>query len=335
MILRIITVAGLLFSLAACVSRKQQEVKFWGEAQGSTYSILYIDEELRNFQDSVEYILQKVDESMSTWIPTSLISRLNAGETIVPDEYFKQVLKRSHEVHQETNGIFDLTVAPILNAWGMGNKAGMEQLDAAVVDSLRILIGMDQLLLKGDSLYLGKSGMQIDFNAIAQGYTVDLIAEFLESQGIKDYMVEVGGEIRANGNNKQDKPWRIGIDKPVDDPEGRPLQVILKLDGQALATSGSYRKFRMKDGVRYSHAIDPRNGQPVQHSLLSVTVITDDCMTADAYATALLIMGVEASMAFLEGKNMEAYFISDDGAGNLTTEMTPGFGQYVLEDVFE
>ena len=335
MILRMITVAGLLISLAACVSRKQQEVKFWGEAQGSTYSILYIDEELRNFQDSVEYILQKVDESMSTWIPTSLISRLNVGETIVPDEYFKQVLQRSHEVHQETNGIFDLTVAPILNAWGMGNKAGLDQPDPMVLDSLRLLIDMDQLLLVGDSLQLGKPGMQIDFNAIAQGYTVDLIAAFLEGKGIFDYMVEVGGEIRAKGKNKQDKTWRIGIDKPVDDPEGRPLQVILKLDGQALATSGSYRKFRMKDGVRYSHAIDPRNGQPVQHSLLSVTVITEDCMTADAYATAFLIMGVEESMAFLEGKKMEAYFISDDGAGILTTKMTPGFGRYILEDVFE
>lgn len=335
MILRILTVAGLLISLAACVSREQQEVKFWGEAQGSTYSILYIDEELRNFQDSVELILQKVDQSMSTWIPTSLISRLNAGEIIVPDKYFKQVLQRSHEVHNETNGVFDLTVAPILNAWGMGNKEGFDQPDPTVLDSLRLLIGMDQLLMVGNSLQLGKPGMQIDFNAIAQGYTVDLIAEFLEAQGVYDYMVEVGGEIRTNGYNKQDKPWRIGIDKPVDDPEGRPLQVILKLDGQALATSGSYRKFRMKNGVRYSHAIDPRNGQPVQHSLLSVTVISDDCMTADAYATAFLIMGVDDSMAFLEDKNMEAYFISDDGTGNLTTAMTPGFGRYILEDVFE
>jgi len=332
----IILVAGLLLSLAACVSRKQQEVKLWGEAQGSTYTIVYVDSDLRNFQDSVEKILKDVDQSMSTWVSSSTISGLNNGDTIQMDPYFKTVWMKSLEVNQATNGIFDVTVAPILNAWGMGFKEGLTSLDAETLKSLENLVGIDKVRQSGDSLWLSQENMMIDFNAIAQGYTVDLIAAFLEREGILDYMVEVGGEIRTNGLNKNSKDWRIGIDKPVNLSEGRPLQIIVKLSGKSLATSGSYRKFREIDGVRYSHAIDPRTFSPVEHALLSVTVIADDCMSADAYATAFLVMGVDASLQFLNGRaDMQAYFISDDGNGGFTIDMTPDFEQYILENVFE
>jgi len=332
---KLIIVAGLIISLAACVSRKQQEVKLWGEAQGSTYSIVYIDAELRNLQDSVEQILKDIDLSMSTWIPESQISRLNRGDTITMDPYFKEVWTRSQEIHEASSGIFDVTVAPILNAWGMGHKEGLDKLNDEILSALQPLIGMENVEVSGDRMWLSMPGMMIDFNAIAQGYTVDLVAEMLERQGVFDYMVEIGGEIRTNGLNKNGKDWRIGIDKPVDQTDGRPLQIIVKLNSGSLATSGSYRKFRMKDGIRYSHAIDPRTFSPVQHSLLSVTVIGEDCMDVDAYATVFLILGVEASLDFLRDKSLEAYFISDDGLGGFKTEMTPGFQRYILEDVFE
>jgi thiamine biosynthesis lipoprotein len=328
-----IIAAGLLLSLAACVSRKQQEVKIWGEAQGSTYSIIYIDPELRNFQDSVQQILEDIDLSMSTWRAESRISALNNGDTIIPDAYFLAVLNKSFEVHQIAEGYFDVTVAPIVNAWGMGSSSG-ESISSAYLDSLRNYIGMDKIK-QSETIYLSNPNSKIDFNAIAQGYTVDVVAEFLMRQGIYDFMVEIGGEIRTMGRNKNDKEWRIGIDKPVSNASGRPLQVILKLENQALATSGSYRKFKIKDGIRYSHAINPKTGRPVDHSLLSVSVIAADCMTADAFATAFLVMGVDKSLALLESLDLEAYFISDDGKGSFDVQMTKGFYKFILEDVFE
>ena len=325
--------AGLFLSLAACVTRKQQEVRLWGEAQGSTYSIIYIDPELRNFQDSIKQILENIDLSMSTWRAESIISALNNGDTILPDNHFRTVLHKSKEVHLLTDGYFDVTVAPIVNAWGMGNiDTGTPS--NSYLDSLKSYIGMDKIV-ENDKVYLSNPNARIDFNAIAQGYTVDVVAEFLMRQGIYDFMVEIGGEVRTLGRNKNDKEWRIGIDKPVSNASGRPLQVILKLDNQALATSGSYRKFKVKDGIRYSHAINPKTGMPVDHNLLSVSVIAADCITADAFATAFLVMGVDKSLSLLESLEMEAYFISDDGNGSFNIQMTKGFHQFILEDVFE
>jgi FAD:protein FMN transferase len=331
-----IAVAGLVISLAACTSRKQHEVRLWGEAQGSTYSIVYIDEQQRNFQNKVEDIFRNIDLSMSTWLDNSIISAVNRGESPDLDEYFVAVMKRSLEIYKDTDGHFDVTVAPLVNAWGFGRKAGLDSLPQVTIDSLLLIIGSDKVRLEGNQLILEKPSMKIDFNAIAQGYTVDVIAEMFEENGILDYMVEVGGEIRTSGVNVNKKPWRIGIDKPVESTEKRQLQAILKLSGKSLATSGSYRKYRIQDGVKYSHAIHPKTGLPVRHTLLSVSVIARDCISADAYATAFLVMGLEASLEYLKERgDMEAFFISDDGQGNLVEQMTSGFGDYIMEDAFQ
>ncbi|MBK7425862.1 MAG: FAD:protein FMN transferase [Saprospiraceae bacterium] len=177
--------------------------------------------------------------------------------------------------------------------------------------------------------------MQLDFNAIAQGYTVDVLADLLEFNGINQYMIELGGEVLTRGKNAEGKDWRIGIDKPVAFSENRPLQVILKLSNKALATSGSYRKFKEIEGRKVSHAIDPRNGYPVNHNVLSVSVLADDCMSADAWATTFLVLGLDESKELLKDLSLEAYFIYSDKEGALHADMTPGFQKYILEDVFE
>lgn len=328
--------AGILLILASCNSKKQQVVRLFGEAQGSTYSVIYVDKKMRDFQSSIDSLLKVIDKSMSTYDPNSIISSVNKGEKVALDEHFQKVWTKSVEVFEQSGGAFDVTIAPLVNAWGFGYKQGIERLDSATVDSLKQLIGTDKVVLEFDSLKFLQEGMQIDFNAIAQGYTVDVLADLLESFGIDQYMIELGGEVLTKGKNAEGKEWRIGIDKPVAFSENRPLQVILKLSNKALATSGSYRKFKEKEGKKYSHAINPKTGYPVNHNVLSVSVLADDCMSADAWATTFLILGMEDSKVLLKDLPLlEAYFIFSDNDGGLHVEMTPGFQKYILEDVFE
>ncbi len=307
----------------------------FGEAQGSTYSVIYVDKKMRDFQSSIDSLLKVIDRSMSTYDPKSIISAVNRGEDVALDDHFLAVWRKSAEVFEQSGGVFDVSIAPLVNAWGFGYKQGMDRLDSTTVDSLKQLIGTDKIKVESDRLKFSLKGMQIDFNAIAQGYTVDLLAELLESNGVNQYMIELGGEVLTKGKNAEGKEWRIGIDKPVAFSENRPLQVILKLSNKALATSGSYRKFKERDGRKYSHAIDPRTGYSVTHNILSVSVLADDCMTADAWATTLLILGMEESKALLQELPLDAYFIYSDEEGGLHVEMTPGFQKYILEDVFE
>lgn len=331
----IFALAGILLILASCNSGKQNVVRLFGEAQGSTYSVIYVDNEQRDFKSSIDSLLKVIDKSMSTYDPESLISSVNKGDSMILDEHFQKVWEKSVEIYEKSRGVFDVTIAPLVNAWGFGYKQGMERLDSATVDSLRQLTGTNKAALEEDKLRFFQEGMQIDFNAIAQGYTVDVLAALLESHGIDQYMIELGGEVLTKGKNAEGKEWRIGIDKPVAFSENRPLQVILKLSNKALATSGSYRKFKEHDGRKYSHAIDPRTGYPVTHNVLSVSILADDCMSADAWATTFLILGIEESKPFLKELSLEAYFIYSDKEGGLQVEMTPGFQKYILEDVFE
>ncbi len=331
----IIIAAGLIFSLAACVSKDRQEVKLFGEAQGSTYSITYVDEELRDFQDDIQDILMEIDLSMSLWVDHSLISRINRGETDTLDVHMRRVIQKALSISKSTAGYFDVTVGPLVDAWGFGPDGIDREPDKKELDSILKNVGYKQLTIKDNQLGKSTPNVKIDLNSIAQGYTVDVVSDFLQSQGVYDYMVEIGGEIRTLGQSGRNKPWRIGIDKPVNTESGRPLEVILKLSGESLATSGSYRKFRIEDGIKYSHAINPKTGKPVQHNLLSVTVIAEDCMTADAYATAFLIMGKDAALDYMQNRSMQAFFILEDEEGNLVTAMTGGFERYILESVFE
>ncbi|WP_247233115.1 FAD:protein FMN transferase [Telluribacter sp. SYSU D00476] len=315
--------------LAGCQSTRKSYTHLEGQAQGTTFRIVYNDSLARDFSQSVDSIFRVIDRSMSLWDSTSVISGLNANRSYVrADAHFTTVFRRSQEVAADTKGYFDPTVGPLVKAWGFSYKKGLPQPDRVRVDSLLRLVGYQKVRLEGGQLVKETPAMEIDFNAIAQGYTVDVIAGFLKSRGVRNYLVEIGGEVRAEGQNERSEAWHIGIDKPVDNQEaGRPLQTVVPLSGRALATSGSYRKFVERDGRRYSHAIDPHTGVPITHNLLSISVIADDCMTADAYATAFLVMGLDKALPIAKAHRMELYGIYEGEDGALQVYSTPGFGQ--------
>jgi thiamine biosynthesis lipoprotein len=324
----------MLLLALSCGRQEGHFLHLTGQAQGTTFNIRYDDPQERDFSGPVDSLFRLIDHSMSLWDTSSIITAMNRNSPDAKaDEHFSRVFKRSLAVSAETGGAFDITVGPLVRAWGFSIKKNLPPPDSAAVDSLRRLIGYQKVSLTPDGrLQKADTAMQVDVNAIAQGYTVDLIAEFLTSQGIKNFMVEVGGEVRTAGLNDRGQPWQIGIDKPVSKPEeGRPLQVLLGLSNKSLATSGSYRKFVERNGRRYSHAIDPLTGYPVQHTLLSVSVLAEDCATADAYATAFLVMGLEKAMETAAAKQMDVYCVYHLSGDSLGVRSTPGFEKIMVK----
>lgn len=324
---------GLLFGFLSCQKSRPPYTQLQGNAQGTTFRIVYKDTAARDFSTSVDSIFRVIDRSMSLWDSTSLISLLNANDPSArADAHFTRVFRKAREVSGQTDGLFDCTVGPLVKAWGFSYKQNLPPPDSAQVDSLRRLVGYRKVLLEEGKLVKEISSIQIDFNAIAQGYTVDVLAEFLKARGVENYLVEVGGEVRAEGRNEQGKIWRIGIDKPVDNSgAGRPLQAVVTLNGKSLATSGSYRKFVEREGHKYSHAINPHTGFPITHNLLSISVLAPDCMTADAYATAFLVMGLDKAIPLAKEKGLELYGISAARDGKLTVYQSAGFGAEAVE----
>ena len=324
----------IVFFLSACKPQRTSVIKISGEAQGTTYSISWISNDGLNYQVSVDSIFKRIDSSLSTYLAVSIISRINKNDsTVIPDDHFITVFRKAAEVSEKTGGAFDVTVAPVINAWGFGftKKATV---DSAMIDSLLQFIGYGKVSLDGNRLVKEKKETMLDFNAIAQGYTVDIIANFLESRGVKNYFVELGGEVKTKGKKENDEYWKVGIDKPQESiPDERPLQAIIDLENKALATSGNYRKFYEENGQKYSHIINPATGYPAKNNLLSASVLADDCMTADAYATAFMVMGLERSKKFLsENKNLklEVYFIYDEN-GVLKTYVTDELKKWMTE----
>jgi len=305
--------AAVVFS--SCNSNKNSLHKIEGNAQGTTYHISYVADNNFNHQTAIDSILKAIDTSMSTWVPVSLISRINNNDsTVLVDHHFINVFTKSFEVSEKTGGLFDVTVGPLVSAWGFGfSKKAM--VDSAMIDSLLPFVGYNMLKLDGNKIVKTKPQIKLDFNAIAQGYTVDVLANYLESNGIYNYLVELGGELKAKGKKGKEE-WKVGIDKPEEQPTAeRKLEAVLSLNNRALATSGNYRKFYEEAGQKLSHIIDPRTGYPAKQNLLSATVIADDCMTADAYATVFMIMGLERSKQFLADNKeltLEVYFIYDE-----------------------
>lgn len=313
----------------------KKEIKITGYAQGTSYSVTYISDRGENYQRAIDSTLIEIDNSMSTYQKNSLISKWNNsenGDKIKFDENFIKVYNASEKIYKETEGLFDPTVAPLVNAWGFGFEKESE-ISKEVIDSILLLVGFDRLLSPhGASGGVVKidSQTKLDFNAVAQGYTVDVLGELLEDKGVYNYLVEVGGELRAKGNNVNDTLWRVGIDKPLPNLKERELKAIVHLDNKSLATSGNYRKFYEKDGKKYSHTINPKTGYPVEHNLLSATVITDECAYADAYATAFMVMGLEKSKLFLEThKELMALLIFSDENGDLQTFTTDNLVKYI------
>lgn len=302
-----------------------------GPAQGSTYNISYVAPLGTDYRYQIDSILLEIDKSMSLWINTSTISKINRGENVQPDAHFLNVLKYARYVSKTTEGAFDVTIAPLVQAWGFGTE-DKTVLDSAMVDSMLQFIGWHKIMIKKDSLFVPR-GVKLDFNAIAQGYTVDVIADYLESQDIVNYMVEVGGELKTKGKTIDGRIWTIGIDKPQEelDQENR-YQVVVKLKDAALATSGDYRRFKIDEqtGIKYAHAINPKTGYPVKSRLISVTIVTDNAMAADAWATACMVLGLEEAKKLVTEKSLDAYFVYSDLSGKWQIWQTEGFKKITL-----
>jgi thiamine biosynthesis lipoprotein len=322
------------FALSCSQVKDPKYIENSGRAQGTTYQIKYESPEGSDYGDDIEAIFKRIDLSMSTYVPTSLISTVNKGDTLVHvDTLFMDVINRSIEIAKETNGDFDPTIGPLVRLWGFGFDEVRQDVSEDMVRDNLELTGYEHIELIEDSVKIPQ-GFQIDFNAIAQGYTVDHIADYLEGFNIKNYMVEVGGEVKAKGVNQTGEVWKIGVDKPVEEiaEDGR-FQFIVTLDHKALATSGNYRKFWVDEetGARYSHTIDPKTGYPAGNSLLSVSIISESAMDADAYATVCMVKGVEECKEFLNSKaELEGYLVYDDGAGNWMTYVTEGFESSIV-----
>jgi FAD:protein FMN transferase len=323
----VIVHTAYIMLLIACNQKDAGTVKISGEAQGTTYHITYLSVQHVNLKREIDSLLNRIDFSLSTYNPSSIISRMNKNDTtVLADQYFVDVFKKSLEISRNTDGLFDVTVGPLMNAWGFGSRK-KSFIDSATIDSLLLITGYKMVTLEGNKLVKKKPQLILDFNAIAQGYSVDVLTDFLQSKGINNYLVELGGEVKAKGKKKDNKFWTIGIDQPNEIfDEERPLQAVITLNNKALATSGNYRKFVEENGQKYSHIMNPKTGYPSKQHLLSATVVADDAMTADAYATAFMVMGLEKSREFLAGnKNLEleAYFIYDE-KGNWKTYISEG-----------
>ena len=293
---------------------------------GTMYSVTY--QSKTDLKSSIDSMLKVFDGSLSPFNDTATISRINRNERVIADELFATVFRKSLEVSKATDGAFDITVAPLVNAWGFGFKQGSFP-DSMMVDSLLQLTGYEKVSMNEQGEVTKQDErMMLNCSAIAKGYAVDVIANLLKSKGVKNMMVDIGGEVVVHGKNPKEKKWRIGINKPVDDSlaTNQELERIVEITDAAIATSGNYRNFYYNNGKKYAHTIDPSTGYPVQHSLLSATVVANDCMTADAYATAFMVMGVEKALEMAEGNPaIEAFFIFSNEEGNLQTCQTSGF----------
>ena len=302
-----------------------------GMVFGTIYKITYQHND--DLQNDIKAAMMEVDNSLSPYNPSSIITRINHNEDTVLNEHFVHVFNLAQQISSETEGAFDITVAPLVNAWGFGFKHSID-IEPSVIDSLRQFVGYQKIKLEDGKIIKEDERTMLDCSAIAKGYGVDRVARLLDQKGVKNYMVDIGGEVVLKGKNPRMKNWRIGINKPVEDSlsVNQELQTILEVSDVGMATSGNYRKFYYKDGKRYAHTIDPRIGTPVQHNILSATVIAKDCMSADAYATAFMVMGLEKAKAFCEAHpELHAYFIFDGEGESYEIFATPGMEKFIVK----
>ena len=306
-----------------------------GGALGTSYSIIYISEESLDYQQEIDSVFQVMNQSMSTYIPTSDISKINEGDsTVVVDEMFKEVFDISTKVHEVSNGYFDPTIGVLANAWGFGPGEQI-QLDSLKVDSLLSYVGWDKVQLNGDNtITKANSAIRFDFNAVAKGYAIDRLGALLDAKGIQNYLVEVGGEVLAKGTNLvSGKQWTVGIDDPQVET-GRQLKLIVTLEDKAMASSGNYRKFRIdpETGEKYVHTINPKTGYTKNSYVLATSVVANTCAVADAFATTFMAMDLEESKKVLGNHGeLEAYIIYLDENGDTKEFMTSGFETLVKQ----
>ena len=324
----------VLIVITLCSCKSTEPVKLFGEAQGTYYSIIYYDDQQRDFQIEIDSLLDAFDQSVSLWVPNSIISKVNKNDKSVRiDKFFTDNFLISQQVSRETDGAFDMTIGPLVRAWGFGYD-GTKKVDPIIIDSLLQIVGYRSVDLFKNVVIKKNSNTKIDFNAVAQGYSVDIVADFLKSKNLTSFLIDIGGEVTAIGTKPNGDFWKVGIEKPskkADDK--RDLNGVVKLIDKSIATSGNYRKFVEIDGKRFSHIINPKTGYPAEHSLLSATVISDNTAFADAYATACMILGIEKAKEFIESRDdLEAFFIYTDEKGNYQDYGTSGFNKLIIND---
>ena len=328
-------IALLSFAVLASCSSSPEWVQMTnqGPAQGSTFSISYLVPEGVDYRTAIDSILDAMDAQMSLWVTNSEISRLNNGDSIFLSNEFHGVILRSLYLSELTDGAFDISIAPLIKAWGF--SGGLRK-DSINVDSLMNYVGYKGLVSSRPGPMMEKyalpKGYEIDVNAIAQGYTVDLVANLFNNSAVSNYMIEIGGEVRCRGVNVRGRKWRIGIEEPAEERVEGQFQTIVELDSMSLATSGNYRKYWEDErGQKVVHSIDPETGQPVISNLLSASIIAPNATTADALATACMIKGVVAASKMLERfPNAEGYFIVGTKFGEIEVIETPGWKKYTV-----
>lgn len=303
--------------------------KISGSIYGTFFHITYLSD--TDFGHDIRRELERLNEVLSMFNPDSEISRFNDGMSIAMSPLFVRMYEKALEAHEMTWGAFDITVAPLINVWGFGYREEGSR-DSLYIDSLMNFVGMDKLYTLNDTLYKRLPGVRLDASGIAKGLGVDVVAEFLDSKGITDYLVEVGGELRVKGHNKEGKMWKIGIDKPLENNIlNREITMSVRFDEGAMATSGNYRNFYVKDNKRYVHTINPKTGYPFESDIISASVYAPTCMEADVYATAFMVLGFEKTKRLLkEKKDLEAFLIYKEN-DEMKYWNTEGFEKLKLE----
>ncbi len=330
----ILLILFTIFLISCKSSSKEAELTYYqesGEIFHTTFHIKY--EYDRSVREEIMEALQRFDDSLNPFKESSIIGKVNNNVPVKLDSMFLKVFNKSMEVARKTDGKFDITASPFINAWGFGFK-NMDNVTQEKIDSMKPFVGYNKIRIEDGVVIKDDPRVQINTSAISKGYSCDIVAYVLQDLGIKNYMVEIGGEITMKGVNEKGSCWRIGIDKPTDDSTAmqREIQIILSICDKAVATSGNYRNYYIKDGVKYSHTIDPQTGYPSEQNILGATIIADDCMTADAYATAFMAMGVEKSVEVAQTiPGLHYYFIYVKPDGKVDSMFSDEFDQFLVE----
>jgi thiamine biosynthesis lipoprotein len=321
----LLTIIVILITTISSYSQLES-AEIEGDTQGTTYHIIYLDTKHRNLQPEIEKLLIDFDFSVSTYNPYSIITRVNQNDKEVRvDKYFKACFKKAKEVWKNSNGAFDPTVLPLTNIWGFG-PGKKSEIEKTKIDSILQFVGLNLIDLKGSKIIKKDPRVALDFNAFAQGYSVDVVSNFLNKKGIESFIVEIGGEVYARGTDLNGKIWTVNLEEPKDNKEAINKTIaVAKLNNLAISTSGNNRRYFIENGIKYAHHLDPKTGYPTKNNLLSASVFAKNCITTDANATGILVMGLEKAKLFLENHpELEALLTYSDDNGNYKYFKTKG-----------
>jgi FAD:protein FMN transferase len=323
----------IIFGLNACNTISLKYIYNSGIIHGTPYHIVYESTNGKDMQSEIDTLLKEYNMIFSVYEKESIISKVNNNQEVTLAPEFIACFNKAMEISEISDGAFDITCGPMVNAWGFGPEE-KKKMTQEKVDSLKLITGYHKVKLENGTVVKESPNMKLDMNALCDGYFCDLICEFLKQKGCRNYMAEIGGEVKAMGKNEKGNIWTIGINKPLEEKEfiSNEIQAKVHIENKALATSGNYRNFYIEDGKKYAHTIDPKTGYPVQHSLLSATVIADNGMTADGFATTFMVLGLEKSIELSKQiPEMEVYFIYADETGKNNVYMSENFKQRLVE----